>query len=245
MKILVQFPTLARQTKFLQCLSKYVNMASGLHEITFNINCDVDDPTMNNDEARKNITDIFSHQYNTPNRAKARVHYDAGTTKISAINDHIQPDLYDIIICASDDMIPQVEGWDDEIAKAMQEHYPNLDGCVHFNDGYTDGKLITFSILGRELYKHFGYIYHPDYKSLYCDNEFTQVVTGMDKLQYVDKVIIKHEHYGEEGNTNSGDCDYSAKKTLYFSVRDGQVFEERKKLGFPTERITTDGGINI
>lgn len=34
-------------------------MASGLHEIMFNINCDVDDPTMNNDEARKNINDIF------------------------------------------------------------------------------------------------------------------------------------------------------------------------------------------
>ena len=61
----------------------------------------------------------------------------------------------------------------------------------------------------------------------------------------IDKMIIKHEHYAEEGNSNSGDCDYSAKKTLYFSGRDGQVFEERKKLGFPTERITTDGGINI
>ena len=153
MKLLVQFPTLARQFKFLQCLSKYVNMASGLHEITFNINCDIDDPTMNNDETSKEITDIFLHQSNRPHRSKREVNFDKNTNKISAINDHIEPDLYDIIICASDDMIPQVEGWDDEIAKAMQENYPDLDGCVHFNDGYTDGKLITFSILGRELYK--------------------------------------------------------------------------------------------
>ena len=240
MKLLVQFPTLARQFKFLQCLSKYVNMASGLHEITFNINCDIDDPTMNNDETNKEITDIFLHQSNRPHRSKREVNFDKNTNKISAINDHIEPDLYDIIICASDDMIPQVEGWDDEIAKAMQENYPDLDGCVHFNDGYTDGKLITFSILGRELYKEFGYIYHPDYMSLYCDNEFTQEVTRMGKVTYVDNVVIKHEHYGEKGNSNSGEEDFAARKTLYFSGRDGQVFEHRKHLGFPKEKITTD-----
>ena len=168
------------------------------------------------------------------------MNFDKNTTKISAINDHIEPDLYDIIICASDDMIPQVGGWDDDIAKAMQEHYPNLDGCVHFNDGHTDGKLITFSILGRELYKRFGYIYHPDYKSLYSDDEFTQEVTRMDKVQYINKVIIKHEHYGEKGNSNSGDLDFSAQKTLAYAGRDGVVFEHRKHLGFPKEKVTND-----
>ena len=166
--------------------------------------------------------------------------FDIGTSKISAINDHIEPNLYDIIICASDDMTPQVYGWDEEIAKAMQEHYPKLDGCVHFNDGYTNGKLITFSILGRELYKHFGYIYHPDYKSLYCDNEFTQEVTRMDKVKYINKVIVKHEHYGEKGNENSGDFDHAAQKTLHYSGRDGQVFELRQSKGFPEERLTLD-----
>ena len=195
---------------------------------------------MNDDEARKKITDIFLLQSSKENTSKAKVHYDEETTKISAINDHIEPDLYDIIICASDDMIPHAEGWDNDIATAMQEHYPNLDGCVHFNDGVTDGKLITFSILGRELYKSFGYIYHPDYKSLYCDDEFTQEVMRMDKVKYIDKVIIKHEHYGEKGNSNSGDLDFSAQKTLVYAGRDGMVFEHRKQLGFPKERVTND-----
>ena len=138
-------------------------------------------------------------------------------------------------------MIPQVDNWDDYIVTAMMEHYPDLDGCISFDDGHADKcGLITFSILGRKLYDHFGYIYHPDYKSLYCDQEFTEEVKRLDKVTYIDKMIIKHEHYAEEGNSNSGDCDYSAKKTLYFSGRDGQVFEERKKLGFPKKRITTD-----
>ena len=75
---------------------------------------------------------------------------------------------------------------------------------------------------------------------MYCDNEFTQEVTRMGKVTYVDKVIIKHEHYGEEGNTKSGDHDFAAQKTLYYAGRDGQVFEHRKNLGFPKEKVTTD-----
>ena len=40
--------------------------------------------------------------------------------KISAINDHIDADAYDILICASDDMIPHVDGWDNEMVYSRQ-----------------------------------------------------------------------------------------------------------------------------
>ena len=122
----------------------------------------------------------------------------------------------------------------------MTENFPDTDGCVHFDDGYTHHQLITFSILGRKLYEHFGYIYHPDYKSLYCDNEFTQEVTRLGKVVYIDKVIVKHEHYGEKGNSNTGDVDFAAQKTLHFAGRDGVVFRSREERGFPRERITND-----
>jgi hypothetical protein len=137
-------------------------------------------------------------------------------------------------------MIPLEHGWDDEIASAMTEHFPDLDGCTHFNDGYTHNKLITFSILGRKLYEHFGYVYHPDYKSLYCDNEFTQEVIRLGKAAYINKVIIRHEHYGEKGNSNTGDVDFAAQKTLHYAGRDGLVFKNREERGFPRERITSD-----
>ena len=62
----------------------------------------------------------------------------------------------------------------------------------------------------------------------------------MDKVKYIDKIIIKHEHYGEEGNVNSGDFDLAAEKTLRYAGRDGQVFQLRQSKGFPRERITLD-----
>jgi hypothetical protein len=236
MNILVQFPTYARPEKFMRVLNKYVETVSPHHTVFFNINCDTADLTMTNPYIYQRIKVILSKMLNVD----GCINYDDDTDKISAINDHIDERDFDIVVCASDDMVPKAWGWDNEIAIAMNQHFPDLDGCVHFNDGNTDGQLITFSILGKRLYERFGYIYHPDYKSLYCDDEFTQEVRRMGKEKYIDKVIISHEHWSIEGSENTGDVDLAVQKTLHYSGRDKQVFDRRKDLGFPKERITND-----
>jgi hypothetical protein len=238
MDILVQFPTYGRADRFLDVLDKYVSMSSAENDIYFNINCDSADLTMTGNNIQQSIVEIMEQRLNVC----YSINYDSNTEKISAINANIAnlDFSWDIVICASDDMVPRVDGWDLEISDAMQEHYPNLDGCVHFNDGNTNGNLITFSILGRELYESFGYIYHPDYKSLYCDDEFTQVVRKMGKETYIDKIIVSHEHYSIKGSQNHGIRDMATVKTLAFSGRDQQVFAMRQGLGFPKERITKD-----
>lgn len=236
MRLLVQFPTLARPEKFLSVLDRYISTMSVWNEVFFNINCDFEDKTMNNKDIINDVHKLLSKR----NEARGVMHFDYGTDKISAINAHIDEQSFDVVICASDDMVPKVYSWDQRIAVSMQEHFPDLDGCVHFNDGNTNGDLITFSILGRKLYEYFGYIYHPDYKSLYCDDEFTQVVRAMEKEKYIDEVIIAHEHYSLEGSENHGEIDYAAQKTLHYSGRDHVVFQKRKELGFPKHRITGD-----
>lgn len=241
MNILVQFPTYGRAERFLDVLGQYVDLSSGQNKIYFNINCDSADLSMTNSVVQRRIADMFEEcpdLYYT-------INYDPNTEKISAINSNISnvtdTDFdWSIVICASDDMVPKVNGWDLEITNAMSQHYPNLDGCVHFNDGNTNGNLITFSILGRKLYESFGYIYHPDYKSLYCDDEFTDVVRKMGKETYIDKIIISHEHYSIEGSENHGIRDIATVKTLAYAGRDQQVYAMRQALGFPKERITRD-----
>lgn len=239
MKLLIQFPTLARPEKFLNCLEKYLEKASNLHELKFNINCDFYDDAMNNRVVVDKIHSLVGFNTNKDNISYA-INFDDNTTKISSVNAHIQNENFDIVMVASDDMIPCAENWDAHIASNMEKYFPDLDGCLHYNDGYAGNKLITLSILGKKLYDYFGYIYHPDYKSLYCDDEFTQEVKRLNKVQYIDDVIIKHEHYSSKDNSNSGDFDFSAQKTLYYSGRDQLVFNERKRLGFPKYKITND-----
>lgn len=236
MKILVQFPTLNRPEKFSNVLAKYVTYSSFYNDIYFNINCDQADQSMQDLYLVEKIKYILKSKPNIG----GKINYDVNTTKISAINSHINDKEFDIVICASDDMVPKVHAWDLEITNAMKVYFPKLDGCVHFNDGNTNGELITFSILGRELYKHFGYIYHPDYKSLYCDNEFTEEVIKLNKVAYINKIIITHEHWSIEGTENHNQIDTAIHKTLHYSGRDKMVYEQRKKLGFPKQRITND-----
>jgi hypothetical protein len=236
MKLLIQFPTYGRAEKFCRVLEQYVQTCSSHNELFFNINCDSADLTMTQPPVVSKINMILSKKDNV----NGKINYDSNTNKISAINDHIDGQDFDIVICASDDMVPKVHAWDNEIAIAMKQHFPDLDGCVHFNDGNTNGELITFSILGRKLYDNFGYIYHPDYKSLYCDDEFTQEVKRIGKEKYIDKVIISHEHWSVKGSENHNQTDVAVQKTLYYSGRDQVVFNRRKELGFPKEKITND-----
>jgi hypothetical protein len=239
-RLLIQFPTYGRGEKFLNALAKFVRKASKENLLFFNINCDLSDLTMTNAYIQKRIEYIFS---NCPNAAYS-LNFDASTTKISAINSHIpQQDGWDwdIVIILSDDMVPRVDDWDKEISDAMEKHFPGRDGCVYFDDGSHSAKdLITLSIVGRELYNRLGYLYHPDYKSLYCDNEFTEVVKNLGVSKYIDKKIITHEHWSIEGSENYNQVDIAVQKTLHYSGRDKRVYERRKSIGFPKERITND-----
>jgi hypothetical protein len=236
MKILIQFPTYGRPEKFLSVFREYVKKSSGSHSLYFNINCDSDDEGMNNEYVKHRIA---YYLHNFPNTGYS-LNYDQDTTKIGAVNSHIDGIDFDIVICASDDMVPAVSNWDKVIADEMVKHFPELDGCLHFNDGNVGDSLITFSILGVKLYNHFGYIYHPDYKGLYCDNEFTDCVRSMNKVVYIDQVIVTHQHWSVEGSINHNQIDMAVKKTLHYSGRDEFVYAARKELNFPKERITHD-----
>lgn len=241
MKLLLQLPTLGRPQKFLDCLNEYILTCSGEYEYVVNVNCDITDLTMSSDTNLELFDNVLGSaiEIKELKSFKINYYYDADTTKISAMN-NLHGEDFDILVALSDDMYPSMNNWDKFIVEAMEEHFPDMDGCVHFDDGHAGESLITLSIMGKKLYDQFGYIYHPDYKSLYCDNEFTQVMKASGKYKYIDKNIISHEHYAEEGNRNSGDFDEAANKTLAYSGRDGLIFQKRQEMGFPQGRITND-----
>jgi hypothetical protein len=88
------------------------------------------------------------------------------------------------------------------------------------NDGYCGPKLNTLCILGSKYYQRFNYIYFPEYKSLWCDNEFMNVAFELNKQTYLNDVIIKHEH---PVNNNSVKID-----ELYLS--NDRYYDEDNKL---------------
>jgi hypothetical protein len=184
MKLLIKFPTRNRKEQFFSTFRKYQEYLSE-DTTMFLITIDEDDLTMNNQEVINELTSYTNVEV-TIGKSESKVH---------AINRDININSnWDIILLASDDMIPQIKGFDKIINSLMKTTYPDTDGILFFNDGFKGKELNTLCILGKKYYERFGYIYHPDYKSTWCDNEFMMVGDVLKKQTYFPMVIIKHEH---------------------------------------------------
>jgi len=220
MKILVKFPTFNRPKQFFNTLYEYYKKAINRNEMHFLVSIDNNDSLMNNEIVLNGIKTY-------PN---IEVVIGDSKSKIDAVNRDLDKIKYewDIILLASDDMVPMETGYDNIIRNDMTENFKDLDGVLWYNDGHQQDKLNTLCILGKKYYERFGYIYYPEYKSGYCDNEFTKVSKILNKVKYFDRVIIEHQHpdwgYGNHDIIHSNNF-----KNLNF---DKNLFVSREKRNF-------------
>lgn len=214
LSILVKFPTRGRPDKFLQVFDLYHYTSEG---VQFLVSVDYNDSSMR---------PYLEQLRNKPN-TKVIEGYSDG--KIHACNRDIEKaDPWDILVLASDDMIPVSSGWDKIIREEMKLHFPDTDGVLFFPDGYT--KLNTMCIIGRKYYERFCYIYHPDYISLWCDNEFMEVADRLGKQVRFNQVLFKHEHPANNGMKNKTDNLYRENDKWY--AKDKNTYEKRKLNNF-------------
>ena len=219
MKLLIKFPTRNRKNKFFKVLRQYQNLCEDLDNTYFLITLDNDDESMNPSD----VEDIF----NTFNNIK--VVYGTSNSKIHAVNRDIElVNDWDIVLLASDDMTPKVKGYDNIIRNKMKELYSDTDGVLWFNDGHMGNKLNTLCILGKKYYDRFGYIYYPEYKSVWSDNEFMLVGNLLGKQTYFEQVIIEHEHpdwgYGSRDEIHQNNSKNENQDKLLFTKRKDNNF---------------------
>ena len=191
MRILLKCPTRSRPQKVLECLRRYVSLAAHPELIGIAVSCDEDDTSMN---ATAELRQVLG-------RCEwSRIFYSPNKTKIQACNANMDEIDYpwDIVVLVSDDMQPQIRGYDDVLRNHMKASFPDTDGILWFNDGCQADKLNTLTILGRAMFTRLGHLYEPDYKSLFCDTELTDRCRGdlASKCVYSPFVLIRHEHPG-------------------------------------------------
>lgn len=224
MKILVKLPSRGRPEQMISVLSKAIAKANNNGRIHYQLTLDNDDKTTNNQNFDQTIDALRKH-------AEIRVIRGNSSGKIHAVNRDMSmaPDEWDILVLLSDDMVCQQKGWDDILRSEMEEKYPDTDGVLWFNDGYTGEKLNTMCILGSKYFERFGYIYHPSYKSLWCDNEFMDVANQLEKQTYNPMVLFKHEHPANNGNVTH-DHVYAINDRYY--REDEKTYRLRKSRNF-------------
>lgn len=224
MKILFKYSSRSRPDKFFFGLDSIVKnmMRPKDHQILCTF--DTDDLSMNNEKVISklateytdyNITWVFGESKN----------------KIDAINRDIDKadSDWDILVNMSDDMEFIERGFDQFICYEMEQRYPDTDGVLHFPDGHTQERLMTMSIIGRRYFERTNYIYHPDYKSLWCDNEAMQVAKKLNKISYINHQLFRHNHPA----WGKAETDEQYIRTEAFNNEDHQTYKRRSKAGFP------------
>lgn len=210
MKILFKFTTKSRPNLFLRGMESIINNCES-ENYHILVSADADDPMMLKHDFMQNpkVTTIWGHS----------------TGKINAINRDINEykDGWDILVNMSDDMVFTVKGFDNIIRNG----FDHLGQCLHFSDG-NQISIITMSIIGRNFYNKFGYIYHPDYISLWCDNEQTDVAKIIGAYKFIDAQIFEHRHPA----VGKAQMDEQYYKTESYFSTDKATYERRKLLNF-------------
>lgn len=152
------------------------------------------------------------------------------TSKVEAINRDIPLHDWDIIVNTSDDI-----AWKIGAGREIIKHYEQ-DTFLHFPEPYAESQAVkkgresisVCSIMDRLYFDRFGYIYNPEYKSLFCDNEATAVAKKLGRYKFVNIVICEHQHPA----AGKGLKDELYRANDRFVNEDRNVFEKRQIINF-------------
>lgn len=182
--ILMKVTSRERPEHLINCISQYIRLANNPSKMVWLTSLDLDDQKCRTEELKSLIVHITKN---------GRICFDVSENKIHAINRDIEKveEHWDILLNISDDQFPIVKGYDDIIRTTMPD---DLDASLWFYDGH-QRRINTQEIVGREYYNRFKYIYHPEYRSFFCDNEATEVAQRLGKLRQFRECIIEHQHY--------------------------------------------------
>jgi hypothetical protein len=184
MRICYVFPSRTRPNRFFSTLDNIRKLSESDNYFVWS-KLDEDDPSMNNGEVKEKLKEY----------PEVTVKWGWSKNKIDAINRNLDdlPEC-DIIIIQSDDIVWDVAGFDKEIREAFVKYFPDLSGTIHYPEFNAKNRTIIVSILGVNLFRRLGYLYHPSFISVYADNHFTEMTRAIGKYVFIDKRIFSHLH---------------------------------------------------
>lgn len=180
MRILIKFASRSRPDKLFAALDNIFELSK--HDaITVLLTLDIDDATCTTNEFKSRLLEY----------PKVVAMWGTSNSKISAINrDMVFSGEWDILLAHSDDMVFTVPGFDLEILNAFY----NFEGLVHFPDQKAGPALITYPMMSRSYFEKDGWVYHPDFISVYADHFQQDIAKRRGMYKYVNKKILEHRH---------------------------------------------------
>lgn len=223
LKILWKFPCRGREASFFKSLDSLNDNIRDRENYLISLTIDEDDEILNHPHVIEKIS-----QY--PN---TKIEWGLSKSKIDAINRSFPDYEYDLIVCWSNDMVMTMYGADDIIRDYAYQINNNHgdDFLLHIPEKDSMAALNVLYIATKKYYSRFGYIYHPSYLSLFCDNETFDVSKLLNKYHYVGTTGL-YEH------RNPAYSEYGVERDFLFDFQQSQWgkdeanYNERKARNF-------------
>lgn len=150
------------------------------------------------------------------------------TSVVEATNKAAKESTGDILIYLSDDF-KCLDNWGELILKEFEgvtePMLLKVDDCLQkFNI-----PVLTIPIMNRALYERLGYFWHPEYKSMFCDEDLYWTAHKLGALKFAEHLKFPHEHVSIGKAPDDETYRASAKNWDQGKA----VFAKRKAAGFP------------
>lgn len=233
MKILFKYPSRSRPDRFFTGLDNIISMVANKNDYHILCTLDEDDPTMNNDTVKERLQSY----------SNTSVAWGLSKSKVDAFNRDMPNEGYDILVGMSDDMKFIAYGFDELFREGFRINAPDFDGYMHYPDQDAKHMLATLYVGGRTFYQRFGYIYHPSYLSVFCDNETQDVAQILGKYHYLGIPLVHHLNpaYGhlprdemfnrQQDMWNTDEANYHKRKLKYFDLPDEIILAYTNRKG--------------
>lgn len=134
----------------------------------------------------------------------------------------------DILVYLSDDFAAP-ENWGQLIIKEFEgvtePRLIKVDDCLQpFHV-----KVLTIPIMNRALYEKLGYFWHPDYKSMFVDEDLYHTAQKLGALKMCPHLKFPHEHV----SVGKAENDETYRRSAANWEQGKAVFAKRKAAGFP------------
>jgi glycosyltransferase involved in cell wall biosynthesis len=207
MSISIIHPSRQRPEKSLRTLSKWVNRARGTVELIVSVDAD---------DSMIGVYEINASQLG------AKLIINENRSAVDAINKAAEAATTDVFIVVSDDT-DCPENWDQKIMNTVNG---KKDWILKTQDGIQKW-IITMPVMDRAYYSRFNYIYHPDYKHMFCDTELS-CVADLTCRKIDSAIKFPHLHY----SIGKGDKDSVSERADSTWEQGKQLFLSRYKRNF-------------
>jgi len=92
-----------------------------------------------------------------------------------------------------------------------------------------DVPVLTIPIMNRALYERLGYFFHPDFKSMFCDEHLYWVAKKLGALKLCPNLKFPHEHV----SIGKAENDETYRRSAANWEQGKAMFAKHKALGFP------------